>query len=272
MQQARDNDQWAAQIPLDPLQAAVMGRQRDVMAMVSEALSQGRARLAYQPVVTAKAPRKIAFHEGLVRVMDDGGRVIPAGDFMGRVEETGIGRDIDCLVLDLALKALTDHPQRRLSINVSARSIADASWRRVIEAAVAQPNPVVPRLILEVSEDSAMSLHEVVIRFMAEMQPHGLAFTLDGFGGGLISFRYLKDFMFDMVKIDRAFIRNIERDADNQALARALLAVARQFEMFTIAEGIESAEEAGFMTKLGVDCLQGYHLGVPKFSFQTINS
>jgi len=100
---------------------------------------------------------------------------------------------------------------------------------------------------------------------MNEMQPYGIAFALDDFGAGMTAFRYLKDFYFDLVKVDSHFIRNIHMDPDNQVLTEALVTVAHQFEMFAVAEGVESQEEADFLQSIGVDCLQGYHLGVPKF-------
>jgi EAL domain-containing protein (putative c-di-GMP-specific phosphodiesterase class I) len=110
-----------------------------------------------------------------------------------------------------------------------------------------------------------MMLHENVIRFMAEMQPKGVGFALDGFGAGMTAFRYLKEFFFDLVKIDKSFIRGIQSDPDNQVLAEALITVAHQFEMFAIADGVETEEEAAFLRQIGADCLQGYLFGVPKF-------
>jgi EAL domain-containing protein (putative c-di-GMP-specific phosphodiesterase class I) len=67
-----------------------------------------------------------------------------------------------------------------------------------------------------------------------------------------------------MVKIDSLFVRGIDKSADNQALAAALCSVAHQFEMLTVAEGVETEAEARFMRQLGVDCLQGYLFGIPK--------
>lgn len=68
------------------------------------------------------------------------------------------------------------------------------------------------------------------------------------------------------MKIDKSFIRGIDRDPDNQVLAEALITVAHQFEMFAVADGVETASEAAFLKGLGVDCLQGYHFGVPKLA------
>lgn len=250
--------------PLDPFQHAMASRDRDVPEMVRAALASDRAQLAFQPVVAAADTGKIAFYEGLIRLLDEGGRILPAGMFMATVEDTALGRDLDCASIRLGIEMLERHPRLRLSINMSARSIGDGEWRRTLEAGLARNPDVGPRLILEMSEASAMLLPEVVIRFMAELQPRGVSFALDDFGAGLTAFRHLKDFFFDLVKIDRHFIRAIDTSPDNQVLSEALISVARQFEMFSVAEGVETQAEAALLTRLGIDCLQGYLFGVPK--------
>lgn len=259
-------DAWDDQTPRDPLEYAVSVRDKDVLSMVRTALATGNCQLAMQPVRTAQNGFPVAFHECLIRVMDETGRIIPARQFMGQIEDTGLGRDIDAASLRLAFRLLDQHKDLRLSVNVSARSLGDAAWRRVLDHELAGSARQADRLILEISEGSAMQLPEVVIRFMEEMQPYGLAFALDDFGAGMTAFRYLKDFFFDLVKVDSHFTRNIHNDPDNQVLAEALITVAHQFEMFAVAGGIESREEADFLISIGADCVQGYHFGVPKFS------
>lgn len=262
----KPTDAWDNQTPRDPLEYAVSVRDKDVLSMVRTALATDNCKLAMQPVCSAQAGHPVAFHECLIRVMDENGRVIPAAQFMGQIEETSLGRDIDAASLRLAFQLLRRNPTLRLSVNVSARSLGDAAWRRVLDSELSGSEHQVDRMILEISEDSAMQLPEVVIRFMEEMQPYGLAFALDDFGAGLTAFRHLKDFFFDLVKVDSHFIRNIDKDPDNQVLAEALITVAHQFEMFAVAEGVESQSEANFLISLGADCLQGYHFGVPKFT------
>ncbi len=256
-------DDMDQQSLVDPLLYAMASRDADVPKMVRDALAAGRAQLAFHPVVTADEDHKIAYYEGLVRLTDENGRVLPAAHFMPQIEETALGREIDCTMLRLALQQLRAMPDLRLSVNVSARSIGDGEWRRILDQALVDRAAFCDRLIFEISEASAMVLHENVIRFMTEMQPRGVGFALDGFGAGLTAFRYLKDFYFDLVKIDKSFVRGIDHDADNQVLAEALITVAHQFEMFSVADGVETAGEAAFLRSLGVDCLQGYHFGVP---------
>lgn len=249
----------------DPLLYAMASRDADVMNLVRDALAAGRARLAFHPIVTTDEAPRVAFHEALVRLMDEAGRIIPATHFMPLIEESGLGRQLDCVTLDLALRSLRETPDLRLSVNLSARSIGDREWRRILDQGLLDRGNLGDRLIFEIGETSAMMLHENVMRFMAEMQPKGVAFALDGFGAGLTAFRHLKDFLFDLVKIDKSFVKGISQDPDNQVLAEALITVAHQFEMFAIADGVETEEDAAFLRAIGADCLQGYLYGVPTF-------
>ncbi|NAZ38111.1 EAL domain-containing protein [Rubellimicrobium sp. CFH 75288] len=246
--------------PQSPLEWAARLHEADLPAMIREALARDRAQLAFQPVVTAGRPPRVAFYEGFIRLLDERGTPLPAGAFFEKVEESGLGRELDCAALRLGLQMLRRQPRLRLAINMSARSIGDGTWRRILEAGLAE---VGDRLILEISEGSAMLLPELVGRFMAEVQPRGVSFALDDFGAGLIAFRHLRDFLFDCVKVDRLFVSGIDRSPDNQVLVEALVTVARQFGMFAVAEGVETEAEAAHLRSLGVDCLQGYLFGRP---------
>lgn len=247
----------------NPLNAAIAGRDGSVMTMVREAVQHKQTMLAYQPVMQARAPHGVAFYEGLIRVLDDSGRVIPARDFMPRIENEELGREIDCLALEMGLRTLTRNPSLRLSINMSARSIGYKRWMRTLDRGLNKATGVGERLILEITEDSVMTVPELVIGFMDDLQDRGISFALDDFGAGNTAMRYFRDFFFDAVKIDGQFVRGIHGDTDNQMLTSALVAVARQFDMFTVAESVETREEAEYLVSIGVDCLQGYLFGAP---------
>ncbi|PIE12924.1 MAG: diguanylate phosphodiesterase [Rhodobacterales bacterium] len=247
----------------DPLSYAVEARDRSVIQMVNDALRHRHVRLAFQPVVTAIDPGRVAFYEGLIRVMDPTGRIIPARDFINQVEETEAGRIIDCLSLEFGLKTLADQPDLRLSINMSARSIGYPRWMRTLKNGLKRDVTIAERLILEITESSAMTVPELVVNFMTELQMEGISFALDDFGAGHTSFRYFKNFFFDVLKIDGEFIRNIHADPDNQAITRAMVSIAKQFDMFTVAEFVESEADARYLASIGIDCLQGFYFGAP---------
>jgi EAL domain-containing protein (putative c-di-GMP-specific phosphodiesterase class I) len=231
--------------------------------MVRTALHRKHALLAFQPVVQTANQARPAFYEGLIRVLDDTGRIIPAKDFIEVVETTETGRIIDCVALELGLQALAEEPGLRLSINMSARSIGYQRWMKTLLHGLHADPTVGERLILEITESSAMLMPELVVSFMDDLQNRGISFALDDFGAGYTAFRYLRDFFFDILKIDGQFIRGIHKDADNQVLTKSLLSVAQHFEMFTVAESVENASDAAFLTSIGVDCMQGYYFGAP---------
>ncbi|PTX05234.1 EAL domain-containing protein [Pararhodobacter aggregans] len=246
-----------------PLSVADRMRQQETIDMVRRALDEKRAMLAYQPVVQARMTNRAAFYEAYIRILDDKGRVIPARDFMGAVETHEIGRRIDCLALELGLAALAKEHSIRLSVNMSARSIGYPQWLATLERGLRADPTIAERLILEITEGSAMLMPDLVTVFMADMQSRGICFALDDFGAGYTAFRYLKDFYFDIIKIDGQFIRGIAHDPDNQVLAAALVSIARHFDMFTVAESVENEEDARYLIDIGFDCLQGYFYGIP---------
>lgn len=249
--------------PNTPLNEAISQRDRNTLAMVSRAVERKNVMLAYQPVVFARRPKRAAFFEGLIRVMDDTGRIIPARDFITSVENQELGRQLDCLALEIGLDTLRRVPELRLAINMSARSIGYEPWSQTLRKGLAADPTTAERLILEITERSAMVMPEIVTVFMKDLQKDGISFALDDFGAGYTSFRYLRDFYFDILKIDGEFVRNIAHSADNQVLVQALVDVARQFDMFTVAESVETAQDVAFLTAAGVDCLQGYHFAAP---------
>jgi len=246
-----------------PLNAAVAERDRGTLTMVQRALRRREVMLAFQPVVQAGAAGKPAFYEGFIRVLDETGRIIPARDFMGAVETTEEGRILDCLALEMGLDSLAQDRSLRLSVNMSARSIAYPQWMRILRRGLKACPTAAERLILEISEESAMVMPDIVTVFMKDLQRQGISFALDDFGAGLTSFKYLQRFYFDFLKIDGQFIRDIAINPDNQCMTAALLSIAKHFDMYAVAESVENARDATVLTEMGIDCLQGYYFGAP---------
>lgn len=239
-------------------------QQSSIIEMVRSAIERKNILLAYQPIVHSKNPTRPAYYEGLIRILDDKRRIIPAKDFIEVVETMEIGRVIDCLALELGLVALAEEPSLRLAINMSARSIGYPRWMDTLNHGLALDPTIAERLILEITESSAMLMPDIVNVFMGDLHRRGISFALDDFGAGYTAFRFFRDFQFDIVKIDGQFIRNIHKDADNQVLTAALISIAQQFDMFTVAECVEKKEELSYLQEAGIDCLQGYLLGRPE--------
>lgn len=247
-----------------PLAVAVSSADRETLGMVRAALALKRMRLAFQPAVYAADPSIIGFYEGYIRLLDPQDRVIPARDFMAVAETQELGREIDVAALQLGLMALQRHPGIRVAVNMSARSVGYKPWTEMLMRALATQPEIGKGLILEISECSAMQMPDVLIPFMAELRRAHIAFTLDDFGAGATSLRLLRAFRFDIAKLDGMFIRGIDTSAENQPIARAAIALAKEFNMFLVAEAVETTAEANWLRDQGVGCLQGYLFGPPE--------
>ncbi|MEX2519056.1 MAG: GGDEF domain-containing phosphodiesterase [Paracoccaceae bacterium] len=236
-----------------------LGRARRAL----DVIRAGEATIALQPVVAADASGRLMFREALIRVNGADGAPIPAQQFMPQLERLGMTEDVDVAALQLAFEELAKDPAMRVSVNLSGAAIARRRWPEAFATLAAAAPDSATRLIVEVTEEAAIARASAASGLFASIRAHGAAIALDDFGAGRTSFRHLRDFRFDMVKIDGDFIRGIDRSADNQMLVSALVAIAKQFDMVVIAEFVETAAEACTLRELGVDGFQGFFFGKP---------
>jgi EAL domain-containing protein (putative c-di-GMP-specific phosphodiesterase class I) len=179
------------------------------------------------------------------------------------VEDLGMIRPIDRLVLDLAIEEVTRYPEARLTFNVSGLTTADRSWLRAAVVKLRGKPDLARRLVVEITETAGLEDVDACSHFVSTLRDLGCQVALDDFGAGYTSFRHLKQLAVNMVKIDGAFIRNIDQNPDNLVFVRTLIDLARNFNLQTVAECIETPEETELLRKEGVDFLQGYAFGKP---------
>lgn len=234
--------------------------------IVAQALVQNRIGFHYQPVVNARRPDVPAFFEMLARLTLPDGKILPASAFIPVIEGGELGRAIDRLALTSAISMLRGNPCLRVSVNMSPLSMGDAEWLEIFDRTTlaADGRAICGRLILEITETSAISQTAQTLDFMNHLRTSGCAFAIDDFGAGATGFRHFRDFRFDLVKIDGDFCMNVHKSPDAQVLIECLMAAARHFEMFTVAERIETEADAAWLRSKGVDCFQGYLYGRPQ--------
>jgi diguanylate cyclase (GGDEF)-like protein len=227
------------------------------------ALNAARITLALQPVVSARNG-EIAFYEALARLSgEDGQHVLPANIFPV-AEKTGLVRLIDHRMLELVVAELVRDPLRQIAINASGATVLDPQWPDRLRAACAVHKNVAARLIVEITETSAIADLEATGRAIAAMQSCGVKVAMDDFGSGHTSFRNLRNLRVDLLKIDGAFIQNLARSEDDRFFVRTLVDLAHHLKIPTVAEWVEDADSAAILTEWGVDYLQGYHFGQPQ--------
>ncbi len=230
---------------------------------VKSALRNDRLDLAYQPVVDA-ASGAVRFYECLLRLRQAGGALISAERFIPVVERLGLVRTIDRRVLELVVDDLASHPQVSLAINISGMTANDRSWLRALKGHLRGRPDLARRMIIEVTETVALHDIEESARFLSAVRDLGCRVAIDDFGAGYTTFRHLKALPVDIVKIDGSFVQGIATNPQNQLFIRNLLGLAESFSLETVAEKIETREDAAFLRDEGVGLLQGYYFGKPQ--------
>jgi diguanylate cyclase (GGDEF)-like protein len=236
-----------------------------VAERVQRAIRENRLRFAYQPVVDA-SNHTISHYECLLRMMEVDGSVTTAARFMPAVEDLGMIRPIDRMVLEAGIKELTEHPAARMALNVSGLTTTDRSWMRGAVSMLRDKPDVADRLMIEITETAGLEDVDACARFVATLRDLGCKVALDDFGAGYTSFRHLKQLAVNMVKIDGSFIHNIAENPDNLVFVRTLIDLARNFDLDTVAEGVETDEDAEILANEGIDFLQGYAFGKPELN------
>ncbi|HET7413290.1 MAG TPA: EAL domain-containing protein, partial [Pararhizobium sp.] len=207
--------------------------------------------------------RPIGF-EALARWTDrDLGPVSP-GSFIPIAEERGIIGPLTQLVLRKATEAARNWPDDLfLSFNLSPSQLVDQNTGRTILAILARTGFDPRRLEIEITETGLMTDPASAAKIMDDLREVGIRVSLDDFGTGQSSLGRLREFHFDKLKIDRAFVSSILHDRPSEHIIRAILAMCEGLGMEVVAEGIEEEEQAIRLTRMGCAGGQGYFFGKP---------
>lgn len=210
--------------------------------------------------------RSLSHFEVLVRMRDkdDSSRLLMPGQFIPMAEKSGKILDIDRWVLREAIQMLAEVKSiPALAVNISGRSFDEPTLPQYIAETIKHYGISPRRLMVELTETSAVSdLHDAQ-RFIEALRQTGCGICLDDFGTGFSSFAYLKHLQADSVKIDGLFIRNLANDSDNQLFVKAIVSVAKGLHKTTIAECVEDQETLDMLRSFEVDWVQGYYLERP---------
>jgi EAL domain-containing protein (putative c-di-GMP-specific phosphodiesterase class I) len=180
-------------------------------------------------------------------------------------EKSGKIIEIDKWVLRESIRMLAENQSiPALAVNISGRSFDEPTLPQYIAEQLKSWAVAPRRLLVELTETSAVSdLHDAQ-RFIEALRQTGCMVCLDDFGTGFSSFAYLKHLQADSVKIDGLFIRNLPQEQDNQLFVKAIVSVAKGLHKTTIAECVEDESTHAMLKEFGVDFVQGYHLEKPR--------
>jgi len=233
-----------------------------------KALDHGEFRVYYQPIVSLQTG-KIAGFEALTRWQRPEG-VVPPMEFIGVAEETGLIVPMNRKLLREACERLRSwqaefpsDPPLAMSVNVTSREFALPDLAGEIGKCLDQTGIDPSCLQLEIIETIAMGDAEKSGHVLAQLKALGVRLSIDDFGTGYSSLSRLRRIPVDTLKIDRAFISNMDRDPENCAIVRAIIILAHNLGLKVVAEGAETEEHVNLLKQFDCEMAQGYFFSRP---------
>jgi diguanylate cyclase (GGDEF)-like protein/PAS domain S-box-containing protein len=231
------------------------------------ALERDEFVLYYQPQVDIKTG-KIVGMEALLRWQHPELGMVPPGRFISIAEETGLIVPIGAWVMRTACaqnKAWQDagFDKLRVAVNLSARQFGAPDLLEGLEAVLKDTGMEPQYLEIELTESLFMSDITPAVDLLHRMKALGVNLSIDDFGTGYSSLSYLSRFPIDVLKIDRSFVADITRDANDEAIVTSIIALAHNLKLAVIAEGVETAEQLDYLRRHGCDEMQGYYFSPP---------
>jgi EAL domain-containing protein (putative c-di-GMP-specific phosphodiesterase class I) len=221
-------------------------------------IAEGAFTMAFQPIIRMD-DRQPHHYEALIRLGPD----LPPGEAISFAERIGLIEAFDLAILDRVTDVLRRRPEARVAVNLSGRSLESPAFAASLEGALSRHSALAGRLLFEVTETAEIRKLAQVNSVVQRLRQSGFHVCLDDFGSGANSFHYLRAFAVDMVKIDGVYIRDALKEPTDRAFLRAMVGLCRDLGIATVAEMIETEEQAKLIAELGVTYGQGYLFGRP---------
>jgi len=251
----------------EPSMNADVHHQLQLVQDLRRAVERNELVLHYQPKFNApNGP--IMGVEALVRWQHPQHGLVPADEFIPLAEKTGLIVPLGAWVLDEACRQMAQwHREGRtgwtVAVNLSALQFGHAALIDTVRDTLAR-HALDPRsLTLEITESTAMRDVDASLQILQQLDAMGVRISIDDFGTGYSSLLYLKRLPASELKIDRGFVRDLAHDTEDAAIVSAIVALGQTLNLRIVAEGVETAEQQAFLTRLGCHSLQGYLLGRP---------
>jgi PAS domain S-box-containing protein/diguanylate cyclase (GGDEF)-like protein len=256
----------------EPKQDLAARRRLDIETQLRHALHRNEFQLSYQPQIDPRT-EAIVGAEALIRWYNPELGYVAPNEFIPIAEETGLVLPIERWVLETACREAAEwcarsHPGVRVAVNVSATQLLSRDFVRFVSRVIRESGLPSRRLEIEITERLVLEGGREVSRNLESLKKLNVMLAIDDFGTGYSSLKTLKNFPFDVVKIDKSFVDDISNSPEDLALTKTIVAMARNLGLKSVAEGVESEHQRKLLCDLRVDILQGYYYSRPVTAFE----
>lgn len=242
--------------------AAKLEKRHSIESDLRRAIANRELTLNYQPIIEA-ATGRISSVEALVRWHSPVHGHVSPETFVGIAEETGMMAGLGHFIIEQAMEDSQRWPHLKTAINISPAQLRSSTIVNELAGAVKRFGVSPEMITIEITETLLLANDARTLKLLNQLKAHGFNLALDDFGTGYSSLAYLRDFPFDLLKIDRRFIRDVEHDPQALAIVEAVVNFGQILGHEIIAEGIETEQEMQVMQRAGCTHLQGFVFSKP---------
>ena len=222
----------------NPIDIDALRGRNTKLNLLRSLLLKKKAKFVYQPIVDRKSGN-IEYYECLLRVPDENNNLISVGPMIEDAEKKGLINIVDFTVVEMAIKELKADKKIKLSVNISNIGVLNKRLLKRIESLLKKYS-VAKRLIIEITETSLNHDFATTKKFIDTLYTYGCRFALDDFGSGFTSFKQLLNLPIDIIKIDGSYIRDILSNNHSRFFVEALIGLAEDLGIKTVAEFVEN--------------------------------
>ncbi len=266
LQEAKQNGRGRVQMFTDEIREKVLDRVQ-LEEEIKIGIQKNQFEMYYQPKIDL-ATSKVTGAEALIRWIHPERGFVSPDDFIAVAEETGLIIPLSDWILDnvcsqIVLWNRIGLPEMQIAINLSALQFQDPDLVGKVAATIAKHGIETRHLELEITESAIMDDADEAIKLLKSFRELGVSLAIDDFGTGYSSLSYLKQFPVHTLKVDQAFVREMDEDSADAVIVKAIIGLCQQFNMKVVAEGIETDKQRQLLRDFGAQIGQGYFFSKP---------
>jgi len=238
------------------------------IALIKDAIENDRFTPFFQPIYNMHT-KKIEKYEALARIIQEDGTIITPFQFLDIAIKSKLYPHITKVMIEKSFEYFKDK-EYEFSINLSIEDILNKQTHKFIVDKI-KKFPTPQKIVFEILESDKVNNYEIIQEFIKDIKQFGCKFAIDDFGSGYSNFAHILELNIDYLKIDASLVKLITTDENSRVITKTIINFASSLGLKTIAEYVEDKEGLELLDKLGADYIQGYYIGKPQKTLQSLN-